>query len=86
MENIRISLAKDFSRTPGARYPQEGRFSAQDFRENLLLPKLQEAMKNNVKLEVDLDGTAGIGMSFLDEAFCGLIRNNSIDYNDIMKT
>jgi hypothetical protein len=85
-KNIKIQIAKDFSRTPGARFPEEGDFSGQDFRENILLPKLKEAFKLNVKLEIDLDGTAGMGTSFLEEAFGGLIRYNKIDYNKIKDT
>ena len=55
---ITISIAKDFSRIPGARYPKE----------------------------VILDGTAGLGTSFLEEAFGGLIRHDHISYEDICRT
>lgn len=80
---IKISIALDFSRTPGARFPEEGDFSGKDFREKILLPKLKEAIKEKKKLEVDLDGTAGMGTSFLEEAFGGLIREDKLKYADI---
>ena len=41
---ITISIAKDFSRIPGARFPKEGNHSGQEFRMQVLLPKLSEAI------------------------------------------
>ena len=71
-----ISIAKDFSTIPGARLPEEGDFSGQDFRNNVLCPALKEAISKGEVLTVDLDGTAGLGTSFLEESFGGLIRND----------
>ncbi len=71
-----ISIAKDFSTIPGARFPEEGDFSGQDFRSNVLCPTLKESISKNEKLTVILDGTAGLGTSFLEESFGGLIRND----------
>ena len=45
-KDIRIKIATDFSRIPGARYPEEGDFSGQEFRQLLLYPALQEAIIN----------------------------------------
>ena len=42
---MKINIAVDFSRIPGARYPEEGDFSGQEFRQTILLPKLQQAIK-----------------------------------------
>lgn len=81
-----INISKDFSSIPGARYPEEGDFSGQDFRTRILYPKLDEAIKNNTSLTVILDGTAGLGTSFLEESFGGLIRENKLKYDDIIKT
>ena len=38
------------------------------------------------KLRVILDGTAGLGTSFLEEAFGGLIRYENIEYEVILST
>ena len=73
--SIILKVATEFSRTPGARYSKEGEFSGELFRTKYLSPKLEEAMRGNTKLIVDLDGTSGYGTSFLEEAFGGLIRN-----------
>lgn len=81
-----IKISRDFSRTPGARYPSEGNFSGQEFRRNILLPRLSEAIEKGDKLYIDLDGTAGLGTSFLEESFGGLIREDKINYDDIIST
>lgn len=74
MGEYKIIIAKDFSITPGSRYPDEGSFSGQEFREKVLLPKFIEALNNSSKLIIDLDGTIGYATSFLEEAFGGLAR------------
>jgi hypothetical protein len=80
-----ISIAKDFSRDLGARYPREADYSGEEFRQRILYPKFCEARSRGEKLEVNLDGTYGIGSGFLDEAFAGLILNNKISYDDIKR-
>lgn len=70
----KINIAKDFSDAPGGRYVKEGKFSGEEFREELLVPKYIEANEKGVKLLIDLDGTYGYATSFLDEAFGGLGR------------
>lgn len=79
-----FSVARDFSRTPGPRYINEGDFSGQLFREQFLLPIVREAISSKSMLRVDLDGTAGYGTSFLEEAFGGLVRENHIPLNDLL--
>lgn len=75
-----ISLAKDFSRHPGPRLRTQGRHSGQQFREDVLLKKLSQ----HEHVVVDLDGTSGIGSSFIDEAFGGLIFASGMD-SDVVK-
>ena len=81
---IFLSIAKDFSVTPGPRYIIEGDYSGQDCREKILLPRLQSAVSENKKLFIDLDGTAGYGTSFLEETFGGLIRENGYKHDDLL--
>ena len=78
-----IIKLKEFSITPGSRYPEEGDFSGQEFRENFLIPKFKEAIESDSILTVDLDGTLGYGTSFLEEVFGGLARIFSI--NEVQK-
>lgn len=81
----KISLAKDFSRIPGARFAKEGDYSGEEFRSNFLAPALKHAVENDVYVTVVLDGTAGIGTSFLEEAFGGLIRIDKFSLDQITK-
>lgn len=80
---IKIVIAKDFSSKPGPRYTKEGDHSGEKFREEILLPKLKEAQSTGCTLLIDLDGTAGYGTSFLEEAFGGLIRKNGLSFGEI---
>lgn len=69
MKRIYVS---DFSEFPGPRYERLGPNSGERFREEVLLPALRTAPI--VDVAIVLDGTAGYGSSFLEEAFGGLIR------------
>jgi len=69
-----ISIANDFSRTPGPRYKTEGDFSGEQFLSEILGPAVREAVSKGQKVKVILDGTSGYGTSFLEESFGGLIR------------
>ena len=70
-----ISVSEAFSITPGSRYRSEGPFSGEEFRETILKTKFKEAIEENKKMIVNLDGTLGYGTSFLEEAFGGLARS-----------
>ena len=71
---MKIKVCDEFSRTPGARFRYEGADSGEQFREELLEPRYKEAIGNNDKLIIDLDGGYGYSTSFLEEAFGGLAR------------
>ncbi|WP_424964065.1 STAS-like domain-containing protein [Ekhidna sp.] len=84
MESIEIKISTDFSLTPGPRYIHEGKNSGEKFRKEVLFPKMKEALAKKISITVNLDGTDGYGTSFLEESFGGLIRNNELDYKEIM--
>lgn len=65
-----LNIAKQFSRSPAGRYLSDGPYSGQAFRDDFLLPALQQSDQ----VEVQLDGALGFGSSFLEEAFGGLVR------------
>jgi len=73
-----LKIAVAFTKTPGPRYRSEGEFSGEQFRAEILLPRILNAIKKGLKLIVDLDGTHGYGLSFLEESFGGLIRDDGI--------
>jgi hypothetical protein len=84
--NLELSIARDFSRTPGSRYAKEGDHSGEQFRTEVLCPLVRKAVEAKTELGVDLDGTAGYGTSFLEEAFGGLVREEGIPATVLHKT
>jgi hypothetical protein len=72
---ISIQIANDFSKLPGPRYRIEGLHSGEQFRDELLRPRFDQARAEGEKLIVDLDGvTFGYPASFLEESFGGMAR------------
>lgn len=65
----RIKISDDFSKTPGARYRDEGEFSGQQFLEELLKPKFEKAVNENYLLQIDLDDVWGFPSSFISGSF-----------------
>ena len=45
-----IKISRDFSETPGARHRDEGNFSGEEFRDDLLIKKYQEPSVKNSRL------------------------------------
>jgi len=71
MDMITIDVAKTFSRTPFGRYRTDGDDSAERFRDDILIPELGR----NEDITIDFSKVAlGVGSSFLEEVFGGLIR------------
>src|ERR1043166_7269636 len=68
-----INVAKDYTKTPGARYVADGPFSGEEFRNKFLEPHFA-VLTSTEPLEIILDGTEGFATSFLEEAFGGLAR------------
>jgi hypothetical protein len=79
MSSFSISIAKDFTGSPGGRYREDGDYSGEQFRDDLLIPSLQKYDH----VTVQLDGTAGYPSSFLEEAFGGLIRCGGFTRSDL---
>lgn len=80
---MNLKVLTEFTSCPGARYAVEGHNSGEKFRQELLYPRLLEAIKQNTQLTVDLDGTAGYSCGFLEEAFGGLIRVNLLSLSEV---
>ncbi|MDD5329703.1 MAG: STAS-like domain-containing protein [Sulfuricella sp.] len=72
MGNKVINIERDFSRYPAGRYVADGPYNGEKFREEFLVPALLEKTD---KVLIELDGARGLGSSFLDEAFGGLVRS-----------
>jgi len=74
-----INIASEFSRHPAGRYKTDGEFSGEVCRKKILVP----ALKRPERVIIELDGTRGYGSSFLEEAFGGLVREESFSETDL---
>lgn len=81
MDQFKIVIATEFSRSPAGRFAVDGPHSGEIFREQFLYPRLA----GGSTVEVDLDGTLGCGSSFLEEAFGGLIREKKMSLEDLTR-
>lgn len=74
LKSFYINIAHDYSETPGARYISDGPFSGEAFRDKLLEPRYLNCLSLGIKLIIDFDGGYGYPITFLEEAFGGLVR------------
>ena len=81
MANKIIDLSKDYSNAPAGRYRKDSNYSGERFREELLIPALRE----NDTVTIILDNLDGVGASFWDEAFGGLIRGGKFSKEELDK-
>ena len=78
MENIKLRVI-DFTEYPGPRYQRQGDFSGEEFYVKKLNSAFTQAYREEKKLEVYLDGTAGYPSSFLDESFGELVYDFTLE-------
>lgn len=64
-----LSIAESFSLAPAGRYRDDGPYSGERFRDDVLEPALQDG-----PVRLIFDGVAGLPSSFLEESLGGLIR------------
>jgi hypothetical protein len=75
-----ISVARDFSPFPAGRFMEDGPFNGEKFRKEILLP----ALKENERVEIEIDDVSGYGSSFLEEAFGGLVRVEGFKPDEVL--
>lgn len=73
------SIVEKYTEYPGPRYRNQGEHSGQAFFEDVLDNEMGQAIKKDTQLLLDLDGTAGYGSSFLDEAIGNLVLKYTKD-------
>jgi hypothetical protein len=71
MSDKTLRVAEDFTPFPFGRYRSEGEYSGEAFRDDILWPLLSKGQSVEVNLD-DVEG--GLGSSFLEEVFGGIIR------------
>jgi len=81
-EVINVNIARDFSRYPAGRHEQDGPYSGEVFRREILAPALQQP---DEKVVIEFDGARGYGVSFLEEAFGGLVRYYKFSADELME-
>ena len=72
---MEINIVKEFTDTPGGRYIKQGPYSGEEFRETILKVKYDYCLLNKEKLIINFDGGYGYPISFIDEAFGGMVRD-----------
>ena len=83
---MKINIANEFSPTPAGRYPSDGPYSGQRFREEILAPALKLALAKGggERVVIDLDGSLFFSAAFLGEAFAALARDPEIPYDEAL--
>jgi len=75
---MEYSIAKSFSKYPAGRVKTDGNYSGEHLREII-----NNILKENELLIIDITETEGFGSSFLEEAFGGLIREEGWRLKDL---
>lgn len=75
MDDVIVLKVADFSIYPIGRDDADSDVNGEKFRNEFLIPALNEAQKLSKKVYVSLDGVLSFGSSFLEEAFGGLVRS-----------
>ncbi len=85
MKNLEINIGKEFSSTPSGRfYSDMTDSSGEQFREELLWPRLQ-LLKEKQKIDIILDDDVeGYGSSFLVEGFAGIVKYGYMDKQQLL--
>lgn len=83
---MNLNIATEFSSRPMGRYRDRGDYSAEAFRDDVLAPKIQEALDNGEKLNISFDGLNHLGASFLEEVFGGMLRKKMYTYEQLKDT
>ena len=76
-----LTIATDYSEFPGGRYSKDGIGNATEFREKHLVPMLEK----NKPFIIDLNGIVSYPVSFIDEAFGGLVRMKRYSAEQLLK-
>lgn len=75
----------DFSPYPAGRDDDDGPYNGARFRDEVLAPAIEKALRTREKVQVFLDDVKSYGSSFLEEAFGGLVRVSKFTKSDIKK-
>ncbi|MBB1317500.1 STAS-like domain-containing protein [Shewanella sp. SR43-4] len=80
---MNYNIGLQFSDTPAGRYFDDGDYTGEHFRENVL-KDLVNNLQENEKLIITIDDVEGFGSSFLDEAFGGMVGKGYIEPDEFL--
>ena len=69
-----FKVSTEWSNTPGGRYKIEGKYSGEEFRDDILEPLYTDSRKEKSILVLDMNGSYGYADCWLEEVFGGLVR------------
>ena len=75
-----------FSAVPIVGFRSESDINGQAFREDILYPRVCEAIKNKETLEVDFTNMLNLSSAFLEESFGGLVRIHELYRDEVLNT
>lgn len=76
-----IRVAEEFSVLPSGRSKSDGSHTGEHFQERLI----HELKNSSDDIQINFDGVLGVGSSFLDESFAGLVRKKIINKQDFSR-
>ncbi|EKD65817.1 MAG: hypothetical protein ACD_49C00083G0004 [uncultured bacterium (gcode 4)] len=76
MENLKLNIATEYTKTLWARYISDWEYSWEDFYKKILENSYKESLKEWKKLEINFDWTLWAPSSFLSESFWRLYKNH----------
>lgn len=80
-----LNIGRDFSPDPAGRYYTDGPGSGEEFREDVLKPRLENLNKGEKLVIILDDGVEGYGSSFLVEGFAGLVKYGYMQAEDLLR-
>lgn len=83
---MKFVVAEQFHRRPSGRYRTDGPWSGEKFREDYLVPLIQQAISENKKLLINFDNVSMSASSFIHEAFSGLIVHKHFTKEQLINT
>ena len=74
-EIFKYNFSEEFTRYPGPRFKRLGKYSGEEFRDDILKPLLE----NNELIEIDASNIRSFNPSFLDEVFSYLAEELGLE-------
>ena len=82
---MKLNIAKEFYPSPIGRHRTDGKRSSEAFREDVLRPKINQAIAKGEVLEIDVSDMTGLNSSFFEESFGGLVCVGKLSAEQILK-